>query len=116
MAMVYCASSLALAVLEILVHLPPAMRRAGALPPMVAVGLELPDGEVSQIDGKGLDHRECRRHGDAWIAGRSSFAVRVPSFVIHLETNILLNPTHPGMSDVRLVVHDPFRFDDRLTP
>lgn len=112
--MVYCASSLALAALEVLVHLPPSMRRAGGLPPLTAVGLELPDFDIGWIGGSLLNQRECRILGNAWIVGQFSYAVRAPSFVIPREANILLNPAHPGMTNIRVQVQEPFRFDDRL--
>lgn len=114
--MIYCASSLALAALEVLVHLPPSMRRPGMLPPLVAVGLELPDAEVPHTVGAFFDQNDCRFHGDNWITNKSDYAVRVPSFVIQRETNVLLNPTHPRMFGIRLLVQEPFVFEDRLLP
>ena len=114
--MVYCATSLALAALEVLVHLPPAMRRAGALPVLVAVGLDVPDDQIGQLDLNLLpdDQDTCRAWGNQWIASQSGLAMAVQSMVIKQERNVLLNPTHPRMVDVQLIVQEPFRFDDRL--
>jgi len=114
--MVYCATSLALAALEVLVHLPPAMRRAGALPVLVAVGLEVPDDQIGQLDDSPapFDLNVCRLEGNQWIANRSGLGLSVPSAVITREKNVLLNPEHPAMADVQLVVQEPFYLDDRL--
>lgn len=114
--MVYCASSLALAALEVLVHLPPAMRRAGALPGLVAVGLDVPGDQIGQLDDSPapVNLNVCRLQGNQWIANRSGLGLSVHSAVITREKNVLLNPAHPAMADVRLVVQEPFEFDDRL--
>ena len=114
--MVYCATSLALAALEMLVHLPPAMRRAGALPVLVAVGLDVPDDQIGPLNLNLLpdDQDACRIWGNQWIASQSGLAMVVQSMVIKQERNVLLNPAHPAMADVRVISQEPFIFDDRL--
>lgn len=109
--MVYTASSLALAVLEVLVHLPPAMRRSGGLPAMVAVALDVPDADISDVVA-GPDDRAT---GDAWALS-GSLALRVPSRVIRHDMNILINPRHPDIALVSVALQEPFEFDDRLRP
>jgi RES domain-containing protein len=113
--MVYCSSSRALAALEILVHLPAAMRRKDALPPLVAVALDLPDALIEDSgqftapnDGVG------RVMGDTWLRSGSSVGLIVPSRVIQRERNIVLNPRHPRMSEVNVILTETFVFDDRL--
>jgi RES domain-containing protein len=114
--MIYCASSLALAALEVLVHLPPAMRRKGAIPPLVAVGLDMPDALVGDPSlSATLAEDESRAIGDDWLRVRSSLGLIVPSRVIPLERNIVLNPFHPNTADVSVTRTEPFEFDDRLT-
>lgn len=117
-AMVYTASSLALATLELLVHLPPAMRRTGGLPRLMAVGLDVPDDLISTFDAASLppDYGipDCRAAGDAWINGATTVALAVPSRVIAREMNILLNPLHAGMATVQIALQEEFQFDDRL--
>ncbi|MBC7478679.1 MAG: RES family NAD+ phosphorylase [Pseudorhodobacter sp.] len=109
--MVYTASSLALAVLEVLVHLPPAMRRSGGLPAMLAVALDVPDADISDA----VVGPDDRATGDAW-AQRGSLALRVPSRVIRHEMNVLINPRHPHMGLVSVALSEPFKLDDRLGP
>ncbi len=52
--------------------------------------------------------------GDAWLHSGSSLGLLVPSRVIPLERNVLLNPRHPAMVEIRVAVSEPFVFDDRL--
>lgn len=113
--MVYCASSLALAAMEVLVHLPPKMRRKGALPPLLAVALDVPDALITGSGvSSGLIEAESRALGNAWLLSASSLGLMVPSRVIPLERNVLLNPRHPAMAKVEVALTEPFVFDDRL--
>jgi RES domain-containing protein len=52
--------------------------------------------------------------GSAWLERRSSVALRVPSVVVPMESNVLLNPRHPEMARVRISSNEAFRFDSRL--
>jgi len=56
----------------------------------------------------------CQAAGQAWVSACDQLAIQVPSRVIPEEVNILLNPNHPGYSE--LVWSEPreFRFDPRL--
>jgi RES domain-containing protein len=38
----------------------------------------------------------------------------VPSAVIPIERNLLLNPLHPAIAQVRITDDQPFSFDPRL--
>jgi RES domain-containing protein len=44
----------------------------------------------------------------------ATLGLRVPSSVVQLEHNIVLNPRHPAMADVTVLQTEPFTFDDRL--
>jgi RES domain-containing protein len=57
---------------------------------------------------------ESRLYGDAWLRSAQSLGLFVPSRVIPLERNILLNPRHPAMTQVTVTLTEPFVFDDRL--
>jgi RES domain-containing protein len=52
--------------------------------------------------------------GTAWLMGTTSVGLRVPSTVVPVESNVLLNPRHPEMKKVRILRNEPFRFDSRL--
>lgn len=114
-AAVYSASSLALAALEVLVNLPPDQRRKGAVPDYVAICLEIPDGMIDDPGHPaGLPEDRSRQIGDEWLRAMSALGLRVPSSVVQLEHNIVLNPRHPAMAGVQVTLTEPFQFDDRL--
>lgn len=113
--MVYLSSSLALSALEVLVNLPPNQRIRGQLPVYVAVAIDI---DPAAIADHGLPARqkveESQAYGDAWLKSASSLGLLVPSRVIPLEMNVLLNPHHPEMARVKASLVEPFVFDDRL--
>jgi hypothetical protein len=37
-----------------------------------------------------------------------------PSFVVPQEHNVMINPDHPMMAEVKIASVEPFRFDPRL--
>jgi RES domain-containing protein len=114
-AAVYMAESLALAVLENLVH----MTRQDFPRGYVCVAAVLPDA-ISMIHEKdlrkdpALQDLRTEQLGDWWLDSRASAVLQVPSFVIAGEHNFLLNPAHPEF--VRIQVEPPaiFHFDERL--
>jgi RES domain-containing protein len=114
-AVVYTAESVALAVLENLVH----MRRRDFPTGYVTVAAEMPDSLAILTDtqvafASGISILQPQQIGDHWIDGRLSAVLRVPSAVIRGGWNYLLNPAHPEYG--RIVVTHPtsFEFDPRL--
>ena len=113
----YTAPSIALAAIEFAVH-------SSTRPPdTMLVEIEL-DGvaplSVTEMIGGPLpgnwagDHGHTRPIGTAWLSDRRSVALAVPSIVIPLEQNILLNPEHSDFGHVRALSCQPFFFDPRL--
>jgi RES domain-containing protein len=115
--MVYAASTLALAVVEILVHVDEVPSN------FVAIRIDIPESiKIDSVSSRRLPPN-WRAHpapshlatiGTAWAQRLSSVALAVPSAVIPQEQNLLINPLHP---DARtLVLHKPvrFAFDARL--
>jgi RES domain-containing protein len=109
--MLYCSGALSLACLEILVHLGP-----DEIPPdYVYSSAELSAApETSEFRGDLADEEATRRLGRSWATARQSLALLVPSVVIPVEFNVLLNPVHAGYTDVIWSAAEPFRFDRRL--
>ena len=116
---VYTSESLALAELEILVHLP-----TSRLPDSyVAFQAHLPGGAACALGRARLPSnwrespipRSVQAVGDAWLKSESSLALRVPSAVVPAEDNALINPKHPRFEEV--TIDGPFDpdIDDRLT-
>jgi RES domain-containing protein len=121
--MVYCAESLALATLEVRVHL------AGVKPKKRFVGFEI-ELSVSAIERPKLSelpkswqhapststaNTAARRFGAQWVREMRSVALQVPSAVVPSESIFLLNPDHPDFSKaVRVKARSPISFDSRL--
>jgi RES domain-containing protein len=55
-----------------------------------------------------------RRVGDEWLDRSDTLVLEVPSVLIPEETNLVLNPGHPRMAEVRIISTRAFRFDPRL--
>lgn len=116
-AMVYTSATLALALVETLVHLP-----SGVLPAYSAVPIDFDDALVTVLDLNELptDWRSSpapastKAIGDAWVAAARSAILSVPSVVVPLEYNYLLNPNHPDVTRTRLGPPMSFPFDLRL--
>jgi RES domain-containing protein len=52
--------------------------------------------------------------GSEWALSLRSLALRVPSAVVPSEFNLLLNPRHPAMPEVRVGQPQPLFLDPRL--
>jgi len=114
-ALVYTAESIALAILENLVH----MTRQDYPRGYVCVAAVLPDG-ISMIHEKdlrkhpALEDLSTEQLGDWWIDSRMSAVLQVPSFVVAGEHNFLLNPAHSEFGQIQVEPPAMFHFDERL--
>ena len=115
----YTSGSAALAALEVLVHVEP----LNAPDDLRLLALECPDDlSIETLDLTLLpqDWRSLpapsstQAIGADWLQRRSSVALRVPSVVVPVDSNVLLNPHHPDMNRVRISRNEAFRFDSRL--
>lgn len=112
----YTSSSRALAMMELLVH----VGRDNVPNTKLLLPIDIPDRVIVDlaplpIGWDALPYRSnVQAVGDAWIATRSSLALRVPSAIIPDEFNVLVNPAHPDFS--RIVIGDgaPLAWDKRL--
>jgi RES domain-containing protein len=115
---VYCASSEALAVLELRVHL-------GRVQPSHAWTMheiDVPDDSLVVAPPESLPPSwnrvppgpESQKFGSAWLTSLRSLALRVPSVHSVTDHTILLNPAHPQIGRVRVLERRPYRFDGRL--
>jgi RES domain-containing protein len=120
--MVYMSASLALAALELFVHLEPGQAPGD----LVYLAATLPEGEPARTlepgdlppgwwtDEPAPGAASPREIGDEWIRGRSSLAMKVPSVPIRAEWNVMLNPLHPRLSELKVEPAQPFIFDARM--
>lgn len=115
---VYCASSEALAVLEVRVHI----GRYSPSAPYVMHGIEVPEECIATFDADALPTdwnavpygTPSRNVGDAWLESGRSAALRVPSVHSSTDASILLNPAHTDFASVQVVSMLPYAFDRRL--
>jgi RES domain-containing protein len=116
--MVYTSTSLALAALELFVHLDPSQAPddlvsiAATLPPNIKT--ETVDLPALPSDWRRIDHGAPRDLGTEWAKAKRSLALRVPSAVIVDEWNVLLNPAHSAFARVTVTDPRPFRYDQRM--
>lgn len=114
---VYASTTLSLALVEVLVHLP-----GGILPAYSAVPIEFDESLVTSVElgllpANWKDHpppAETKTIGDRWVTDAASPLLRVPSVVVPEEFNFVLNPSHPDFAEVRIGTPIPFPFDARL--
>jgi RES domain-containing protein len=116
--MVYASTSLALAAIELFVHL-----EAGQAPSdLIYITATLPDGEpAKRLAPDRLppgwwtdDFEPLRKLGDRWIREQTSLAIQVPSAALRMEWNVLVNPLHPAFSSVEISAPQAFQFDARM--
>ena len=109
--MLYASTALSLTCLELLVHLSP-----DQIPlDYVYTAAEIPpDPTPHDFRGSLRDAEATRRYGHGWATSLSSLAIYVPSVIIPVEYNVLLNPMHAAFQEVIWDAPRPFEFDPRL--
>jgi len=118
-AILYTSESVALAALELLVHL----RRGQVLGSYRLLTLRIPDSSVRRLDPSDLpsDWRadplpvSTARLGDGRAASGRSLALLVPSVIIPREHNLLASPSHSDSAAIAgNTASEPFGYDPRL--
>lgn len=116
--LLYYATTFALAALEKRVHTP-----AAALGrTWKAITVEVPDALVVLANPAELPTdwddqpapNSAKRFGRDWVKAGTSLGLLVPSTIIRVEFNALLNPAHRDLSQVRHLKTEDFVFDPRL--
>lgn len=60
------------------------------------------------------DKNQTCRYGDAWAEEGRSLVLRVPSVVLPMSFNYLVNPGHPRFDARTVTAHGPFEYDARI--
>ena len=113
----YSAWARSAAILEMLVHVGD---RRNVPADRVMIPIDLPDDAVDALDAppRGWDalpySAAVQRAGDAWVRESRQLALRVPSALVRQEWNVLINPLHPRMGEVRVGAAEPLVLDARL--
>lgn len=116
--MVYTAGSISLAALEVLAHL----EAYQVLNTYVCIPVEFDEALYRTIDLSRVPDdwaadpapSSTRDLGTDWIRSSGSAVLAVPSVLIPLERNYLINPLHPDFGKLRIGSPQPFRFDPRV--
>ncbi len=119
---VYCASTISLAALEVLVHTSSTEIHVRNL---FLVEISVPNRilnaaselTVSTLPKAWLASPPSRASvdlGQAWLRAGESAALRVPSIVVPEECNLVLNPAHHEIKHITAKVVRQFLFDARL--
>lgn len=116
---IYTAGSLALAALEMLVHLDDdsLLLKYSFIRAQVPPGLILPVEKFRTLPkdwSSSPAPTAIQRIGDDWARALTSAVLEVPSAIIPLEKNYLLNPAHADYGKITLSKPHKFAFDERL--
>jgi RES domain-containing protein len=114
---VYLAETIALATIELLVHL----GDPSVLTAYVLYSCSFPESIVEHLNRTDLPSNwrsfpaplALRQFGDEWVNRRSSAVLSVPSAITG-ETNYLLNPHHPDFTQIVISDPRPYALDPRL--
>jgi RES domain-containing protein len=119
----YTGGSLALSCLESLAHKNGASISAGDFSvSIISIEESVPIIEISVEELEQLQHdwtavinyTITQELGDKWIREGKSAVLKVPSAIIDLEYNYLINPEHPAFSKIKISRISKFTFDPRL--
>jgi RES domain-containing protein len=114
---VYVSEHLSLAVLEQFVHM------NGHIPevPFSAIKVEIPkalaiDNVVNLPPDWQADPapESTKAIGDAWVRSGKTTVLKVPSVVVPVEYNYVLNPAHSDFKRIQIGTPEPFYFDSRM--
>lgn len=112
--MVYLADSLALTVLETLVHLDATATEE----PFTAIEFSMPDEFLGAVHPLPADWQQdinfTRQLGSQWLSRGKDLALRVPSALVPAGANLLMNPAHASAKHVKELRKLAFRWDTRL--
>lgn len=116
-AVLYCSESPSLALLEIVVNIPPMFQSALQL-----LTLEIPEEKIKTIEKEKLPENWFHYPAPRILAEIAEelyrkdelLGIKVPSAVVHQQYNMLINPLSNHFSEIIKISSDPFIFDPRL--
>ena len=114
---VYLASSRALAVLEVLVHLPPALLPSDfcmAIFELEATAFEITESQLPTGWNTFPFLKQVQLIGNNFFKEGKHLLLKVPSAVVSGEFNYIMNPIHLEASKLILLSKSQFTFDNRL--
>jgi RES domain-containing protein len=115
----YTAGSLSLAIVELLVHTDPDIVPND----LAAHEIEIPESvsrrnvERDELPAGWDSHDDlglCQVVGEEWLRSGDECVLVVPSAIVPVEFNYLINPIHREVGRIEVVSSKPFSFDPRL--
>jgi RES domain-containing protein len=120
---IYTGGSLALSCLEKLAHSPGTSIYSGdfsvtiiEIPGILPIK-EITVTQLAKLNTywyKVINYPVTQQLGDVWLSKMETAILKVPSAIIDLEYNYLLNPAHPDYDKIKIRGVDKFTFDPRL--
>lgn len=119
LAMLYFSESLSLCVLEILVHLDFHFLSNDFyyVEAEISDKLIYPSLKTNELDTVWKNNPPSpytQQIGSDWLKENKNLAMRVPSAVLPLQHNILVNPRHLKLSDIKILKTDSLQIDQRV--
>lgn len=116
-AVVYTSENIALALLEIVVNIPPMFQ-----PDLQLITLEIPEDKIQIINKEQLPDnwyhypspRSLKELAEPFYQNLEILGIKVPSSVVHNQSNLILNPHSLYFKEVKIFAKTPFIFDPRL--
>jgi len=116
--MVYTSASPSLAAIESFVHL--GVEAKSILHSIIEI--DIPDEIVKVCAISDLPEgwnenpapEMCQEFGSVWAEGKESAVLSIPSIVMEMERNYLLNPAHPDFTRITIVQKTTFTYDQRM--
>lgn len=113
----YTGESIAIALLENIVHAPPMIT-----PDLDILTLEIPDDSILELKISDLPSNWSNypaptilsQIGQRWVNEGKKISLKIPSCIIHTSHNYILNCQHKNYNRVKIIDHSKFYFDPRL--
>ncbi|MGF7210752.1 RES domain-containing protein [Skermanella aerolata] len=115
---VYAAASASTALLEIMFHLD--IDQADIPDSFKLIEIAISDEialSAEKVRARDLiltDEHSSREFDTRWLKERRSALLLVPSIIVPVETNVLINPDHPDAHKIEVIGTSTFVFDERL--
>jgi RES domain-containing protein len=93
------------------------------MPDLVALSIRVPLADIQTFKSPNAREnsmtfpwalRQSREWGDQWLQERSSPLLNIPSSIVPIENNFLINPDHPRFKNYKIGAPQPFSIDPRI--
>jgi len=116
--MIYTSVSPSLAAMESFVH----MGIGAKSIQHIIIEIDIPDEVIKVCSQSDLPEEwntnpvpeVCQEFGTTWAKDRETAVLAIPSVIMEMELNYLINPDHPDFSKITIVQKRNFVYDDRM--